>query len=94
MYEKKMLDNGEFEQRPKIEYPCEWEYKIIGENIDEILSAIESASLGLEYTVSPSNMSRNGKYCSLNLKLVVPNEVVRDLVYEKLSSNDFVRFVI
>jgi putative lipoic acid-binding regulatory protein len=89
-----MLENSEFEQRPNIEYPCEWEYKIIGENIDEILSAIEAASLGLEYTVSPSNMSRNGKYYSLNLKLIVPNEVVRDLVYEKLSSSDFVRLVI
>lgn len=89
-----MLDDPENHNRPRIEYPCEWEYKIIGENVDEILTAIEVASLGLEYTVSPSNMSRYGKYCSLNLKLIVPNEVVRDLVYEKLSSSDSVRFVI
>ncbi len=89
-----MFNDPENQDRPRIEYPCEWEFKIIGENVDEILSAIETASLGLDYTVSPSNMSRHGKYCSLNLKLIVPNEVVRDLVYEKLSSSNSVRFVI
>jgi uncharacterized protein len=89
-----MIEDSENQNRPRIDYPCEWEYKIIGENVDKILLAIETASLGLEYTVSPSNLSRNGKYCSLNMRLMVPNEVVRDLVYEKLSSSESVRFVI
>jgi uncharacterized protein len=81
-------------KRPKIEYPCEWEYKVIGEDVEEVLNAIDTASLGLEYSVVPSNMSKHGKYCSVNVKVVVPNEVVRDLVYEKLSSYDSIRMVI
>ena len=81
-------------KRPDISYPCEWGYKVIGSDVDKILTAIEEAALGLDYNVTPSNISKNGKYYSLNFKLEVPNEVVRDLVYEKLQSHSDVRFVL
>jgi putative lipoic acid-binding regulatory protein len=79
--------------RPEITYPCEWSYKIIGNNIDKILEAIENAVSGLKYDVTPSNISKNGNYYSLNLKLTVPNEVVRDLIYQKLDSSESVKIV-
>jgi uncharacterized protein len=80
-------------KRPEINYPCEWSYKIIGNNIDKILEAIESAVSGLNYDVTPSNISKNGNYYSLNLTLTVPNEVVRDLIYQKLDSSDSIKIV-
>jgi putative lipoic acid-binding regulatory protein len=80
--------------RPEIIYPCEWSYKIIVTNIDKTLEAIESAVGGMKYIVTPSNISKNGKYYSLNLKLSVPNEVVRDIVCQKLINNDFVKIVL
>jgi uncharacterized protein len=80
-------------QRPEITYPCEWSYKIIGNNIDKILKAVESAVSGLKYEVTPSNISKNGNYYSLNLTLTVPNEVVRDLIYQKLDSSDSIKIV-
>ena len=80
-------------QRPEITYPCEWSYKIIGNNIDKILEAIEIAASGLKYDVTPSNISKNGNYYSLNLTLTVPNEVVRDLIYQKLDSSDSIKIV-
>jgi Uncharacterized conserved protein len=79
--------------RPEITYPCEWSYKIIGNNIDKILEAIENAVSGLKYDVTPSNISKNGNYYSLNLKLTVPNEVVRDLIYQKLDSSESIKIV-
>jgi putative lipoic acid-binding regulatory protein len=79
--------------RPEINYPCEWSYKIIGNNIAKILEAIENAVSGLKYDVTPSNISKNGNYYSLNLKLTVPNEVVRDLIYQKLDSSDSIKIV-
>lgn len=81
-------------QKPEITYPCEWSYKIIGGDVDKILSAIKDATLGMEYDVTPSNLSKNEKYVSLNLKLVVPNEAVRNLIYEKLENNPDIKFVI
>ena len=80
-------------KRPEIAYPCEWPYKIIGNNVDKILEAIENAVSGLKYDVTSSNISKNGNYYSLNLTLTVPNEVVRDLIYQKLDSSDSIKIV-
>ncbi len=85
---------GSNSRRPKIDYPCEWSYKVIGKNVDELLKAIENAAGGIEYTVTPSNISKKGNYFSLNFSLEVPNEVVRNLVYEKLDKNDDVIMVL
>ena len=84
----------EEDKRPEIEYQCEWAYKIIGTNIEKILEAIESAVSGMKYDVTPSNISKKGKYFSLNLLVTVPNETMRDIVYQKLSDNDFIKIVL
>ena len=81
-------------RRPEIEYPCEWGYKVIGNNVDQMLEAIENASSGLEYSVTPSNISKNGNYFSLNFRMEVPNEVVRNIVYEKLDKSEAVIMVL
>ena len=80
-------------KRPEIEYPCEWSYKIIGNNIDNMLEAIKLAVLDLEHTITPSNISKKGNYFSLNLTVTVPNEVVRDIIYQKLDGCDSVKIV-
>ncbi|MGA7720770.1 MAG: DUF493 domain-containing protein [Ignavibacteriaceae bacterium] len=79
---------------PEIQFPCEWSYKIIGLDVTKILAAIEEAVLGLSYDVTPSNISKNGKYFSLNLKLELPNEAVKNLIYEKLTQNTDIKFIL
>jgi len=81
-------------RRPEIQYPCEWGYKVIGTDVNKILAAIEEASMGIAYDVTPSNISKNGKYFSINFSLQVPNEVVRNLIYEKLNKNAEIKMVI
>ncbi len=81
-------------RRPEIDYPCEWGYKVIGKNVDKMLEAIEHAASGLEYSVTPSNISKHGKYFSLNCRMEVPNEVVRNIVYEKLDKSEAVIMVL
>ncbi len=81
-------------KRPEIEYPCEWVYKVIGKNVEGLIAAIEKASLNLNYEITPSNISKNGNYFSLNLKMTVPSETVRDLVYQKLNNDPEVIIVL
>ena len=81
-------------KRPEIEYPCEWAYKIIGTNIEKILEAIEIAVSDMKYDITPSNISKKGKYFSLNLLVTVPNETIRDIIYQKLNSSDSIKIVI
>jgi uncharacterized protein len=83
-----------YEKKPEIEYPCTWGYKVIGSDVDNILSAVEDSALGLEYSVKPSNVSKTGKYYSFNIEMEVPNEVVRDLVFENLQKNENIKYVL
>jgi putative lipoic acid-binding regulatory protein len=81
-------------RKPDIDYPTNWQYKIIGSDVDEMLSAVEEIIIGLEYEVIPSNVSSNEKYFSLNISLIVPSEIVRDIIFQKLSSHPAIKFVI
>jgi putative lipoic acid-binding regulatory protein len=80
--------------KPNIEYPCDWHYKIIGTNVDEMIKAIEFITEGMDYKLSSSNVSSKGNYFSINLKVLVPSEVIRDIVFAKLKANKFVKIVI
>ena len=81
------------ERKPEIEYPANWEYKIIGTDVDEMLVAVEESIQGLDYQVAPSNVSSNEKYFSLNIKLIVPSEIVRDIIFQKLSNHPAIKIV-
>jgi len=88
-----MIFNEE-NNKPQIEYPCSWSYKIIGANIEQMVSAVEEIIVDLEYDLTPSNISRKAKYFSLNVSVVVPSETVRDLIFQKLSGHPAIKFVI
>ncbi len=79
---------------PGIVYPCEWNYKVIGENIELMISSIEETVNGYKYDLTPSNISLRGNYFSLNLKVEVTNEIVRNLIYEKLQKAPSVKMII
>lgn len=82
-------------RKPDIDYPCDWRYKIIGENIDSVLKSIDELLIHkFKYDLSPSNISRKGKYYSLNLVVKVQNEIERNLIYQNLTENEHVKIVL
>lgn len=81
-------------RKPEIDYPCNWFYKIIGTNVDEMIIAVEEIVIGHEYEITPSNISSNERYFSLNLKVFVPSEMVRDIIFQKLDKHMSIKFVI
>ncbi len=81
-------------KRPELEYPCEWTYKVIGKDVDRLIDAIKASSLDLAYEVTPSNVSKNEKYFSLNFKIIVPSEAARDLIFQNLKDNNDVIMVL
>ena len=86
--------NDPKKNKPVIEYPTKWGYKIIGTDVDRFLKGVEEAVPGLEYEITPSNISKNEKYYSLNVTVLVSSEVVRDLVFQKLSEHTDIKMVI
>lgn len=87
-----LLDSNS--NKPNIEYPCDWHYKVIGTDADEMIKAIELAVDGMDYKISSSNVSSKGNYFSLNLKVFVSSEVIRDIIFAKLKDNESVKMVL
>jgi putative lipoic acid-binding regulatory protein len=81
-------------KRPEIHYPTNWQYKVIGTNFGEMISVIEEAAGNLKCEITPSNISENSKYYSVNFSVFVTSEAVRDMIYEKLNSNEHIKVVL
>jgi uncharacterized protein len=81
-------------KKPNIEYPCDWHYKVIGTDVDEMIKAIEAVTQGMDYKISSSNVSSKGNYFSLNLKVFVTSEIIRDIIFEKVKASEFVKMVL
>ncbi len=88
-----MILNSE-SQRPEIDYPCEWSFKVIGENVNKMVALIEKVVEGMSYDLQASNISKKGKYKSLNLKVYVESETDRNFVYGSLSKSEDVKMVL
>jgi putative lipoic acid-binding regulatory protein len=56
--------------------------------------AIEKIVTGRDYTITPSNISRTGRYHSLNLEITVDDDEDRTGIYDKLRANPAVKMVL
>ena len=81
-------------KKPEINYPAKWDYKIIGSSVENMLKAVEETVVGLDYQVTPSKISKNEKYFSLNVAVVVPSEISRDIIFQNFSSHPDIKVVI
>lgn len=78
----------------KLEYPCEWTYKVIGSNEEQIRRAIAEVIQEEKYTVALSNISAKGKYCCLNVEMTVRSEESRTAMYKTLKKHPDIRLVL
>jgi putative lipoic acid-binding regulatory protein len=81
-------------KRPKIEYPCKWGYRVIGENEASLRKAASDVFKEKSYSISPSRSSKTGKYVSIELTAEVKNEKARDKIYRSLRAHPSVIIVI
>ncbi|MFT5369727.1 MAG: putative lipoic acid-binding regulatory protein [Candidatus Latescibacterota bacterium] len=82
------------EGRPDIDYPCPWNFKVIGRDEAEMRQAIGDIVGDKAYTITLSNHSANGTYCSLNLHMTVINEPHRIYIYIALTEHDSTKIVL
>ncbi|MFA6282101.1 MAG: DUF493 domain-containing protein [Candidatus Omnitrophota bacterium] len=81
-------------EKLKIEYPCEWEYRIIGVNEESLRLAVIEIIGSKVHNLSFSNKSKTGKYISLILKTTVTSEEERKNIYLALRKSPAIRSVI
>lgn len=94
MTEMKKKASNQKVERPEIDYPCSWVYKVIGEDCTLLKDVIVASCSPHEVTITHSHQSSKGKYHSLNAELIVPSEEVRLAIYEALKKSAAVKIVL
>jgi len=76
-----------------VEYPCKWEYKLIGESEKHLQEAVFEL-IDIEYEFVASKVSKKGKYKSFNLTLEVKSDEHRIDIFNKLKVHSAVKMVL
>ncbi len=89
-----MVIINEETQKLELEYPCNWQYKVVAyERAGIEIAAIEVIG-ERSYSLTLSNKSSSGKYISMNLELLVHNEDERTYFYETLKAHPHIKMVL
>jgi len=81
-------------RKPVLEYPCQWLYKIIGDNQEELQQAAAAIIGRQPCTISLSNRSKTGKYHCLNIEVEVIDESNRNAIYHAFKKHPQVKMVL
>ena len=88
------MQSSEKTCKPKIDYPCPWQYKIIGESGTVIAKLVADQVHEKDYTLTKSNVSSSGRYVSMSLELTVHSEERRLELYRLLAEDTTVKVVL
>lgn len=80
--------------RPAIDYPCIWSYKLICAGGTEARQLVESILGEREFTLLPSQSSSSGKYESHDLSVVVMNDEDRLGIFDGFKNHPAVKFLL
>jgi len=80
--------------KPQIDYPCRWQYTVVGENEGALRHILLLACAPSEVDIRFSHRSSSGKYVSLKAEVTVASEEERDSIFRLIQDNSEVRFVL
>ncbi len=78
----------------KLDYPTKWDYKLVIHSQVDIQKIIDSVLGDRVHKLEASKSSKNGKYKSYNISLLVHNEDDRQMLYESFKKDDNVKIVL
>lgn len=86
--------NENLDKELGLDYPCNWEYKLITDSSDDLKSSIKELLGNRNYKLTFSKKSKNGKYDSYILSLVVHSDEDRKSIYESLKKDKNIKIII
>ena len=89
-----MILDDKTQNKPKIEYPTNWGFKLIGKDKESLLACIKEVMGDKEHLCSVGNASRTGKFHSYNTSCVVKSQEERDRLFKCFQDHDDVEMVI
>jgi len=92
-----MILDDKTQERPTIEYPTQWGFKIIGRDKDALEKCIKEI-MRIEgdkaHTCSIGNQSKTGKFTTYNASCTVDSEEERNRIFKYFEDHDDVEMVI
>jgi putative lipoic acid-binding regulatory protein len=82
------------QDKPKIDYPISWGFKIIGKDKNELLSCIKEIMGNKKHLCHIGNSSSGGKFHTYNANCEVESEEERNKIFKAFSDHDAVKMVI
>lgn len=82
--------------RPELEFPLHWEYKIIATRAAEVYDAICAvmADHGFPHAPKAGNVSRNGKYVTYTVRMHVSSREQLDGLTQAFSACEGVKYLL
>lgn len=77
-----------------LNYPCNWEYKVITDSSDNLKESIKELMGNRNYKLQFSKKSKNAKYDSYILSLMVFSDDDRIGIYESLKKDKNIKIII
>lgn len=81
-------------QKPEINYPCSWSYKVIAQKKEHIECVVEDICISKEYELKYSNNSKSGKYVSMSFTTTVTSEQERVEIFNRLQQHEDIKMVL
>ena len=81
-------------EKPKINYPTEWSYKIIARNEEAIQQVVKTTQHSSDLQLKYSNTSKKGTFTSMECTTLVMNEEERLGLYQKFKANPDIKMVL
>ncbi|MGR0480049.1 MAG: HP0495 family protein [Candidatus Electronema sp. V4] len=78
----------------QIDYPCVWQYKLIGTDREAMRAAVSALLGDAPYSFSESRRSSAGSYLSMNLEVTVESDEQRQSLYRHLAGHPAVRLAL
>lgn len=82
------------QHKVELEYPCNWEYKIVIKSEHNINPIVKEILEDREHKISPSKTSTKGKFESFSLKLTVHSDEDRTTIYKQLGKHERIKMVV
>jgi len=86
--------NGDSCEKPQIDYPCEWGYKVIGTDQAKLEAVIFEVMGSRDYKRKGGNSSSKGKFHSLSTACQVESQEDRDNIFKAFQEHKDVKMVI
>ncbi|MCL1979788.1 MAG: DUF493 domain-containing protein [Proteobacteria bacterium] len=80
--------------KPEIDYPCRWQYRLIGEERHAMVAAIGRIKDMAGCAIVDGNVSSGGRYLSLTVETTVADEAERMRLYQQFGADPAIKVVL